>query len=338
MPTSPSGKIGIRRPSHSHSGSGGDSVPSCAAPRTALKGKRRARLRSENHPLQLQGLLFDSQPEDDETQRLAKTLAVHYRLTSPEHVDLVWSYADLLLKRFRREAAFEIVGNWATGDDLAELDVDEDGLHRQVERCWEVQSSLAELYVDLCDSPVPGGLWRVEIDRLEGLDGFVRHIREDLDELDVFSCSTRSTIRTALENLSDAVATAQRSASSANSGDHILISRDDVGNLYYGGDDVFLALEMRVWLLGQLLREPGRLLRVLDAIRHRYPLDAVRAACLELALGALQPGKELEQTRRRLDPAATASGGHDGEDQPVGALSGGGLTGKANDTAHGTAN
>lgn len=299
---SPSGKIGIRRPNHSHNASGGDSVPSCAAPRTSLMGKRRARLRSENHPLPLQGLLFDSQPEDDETQRLAKTLVAHYRLTSRQHVDLVWSYADLLLRQFRLDAAFEIVGNWATGDDLAELDVDEDGLHRQVERCWEVQSSLAELYVDLCDSPVPGGLWRVEIGRIERLESFVRHIREDLDELDVFWCSTRSSIRMAVENLSDAVATAQRSVSSANEDDHIIMSRDGVGDLYYRADDVFLALEMRIWLLDQLLREPGHLLRVLDAIRHRYPLDDIRAACLELARRAVQPGKELEQTRKRLDP------------------------------------
>ena len=299
---SPSGKIGIRRPSHSHNGSGGDSVPSRAAPCTSLKGKGRARLRSENQPLQLQGLLFDSQPEDDETQRLAKTLVAHYRLRSQQDVNLVLSFADLLLRQFRLDAAFEIAGNWATGDDLAELDVDEDGLHRQIERCWEAQSGLAELYVDLCDSPVPGGLWRVVIERIERLDCFIRHIREDLDELDVFSCSTKSSIRTTVEGLGDAIATVMRSVSSANSGDHILMSRDEVGNLYYRADDLFLALEMRVWLLGQLLREPGHLLRVLDAIRHRYPLDDIRAACLELARRAVQPGKELEQTRKRLDP------------------------------------
>ena len=299
MPSSPSGKIGIRRPSHSHP-TGGTTLVQVGAGRAGRKHKQTAVSGTGRPQLSLHNL-YSAHAGDDEILELARRLICHYGLTSARHVGLAVSLAEGLLEQFRLEGAFEVVSNWVVGELEDVLDESEEAILYRADNCREAQETLSELYVGLCDAPTGSGQWRIQGDLLERLSIFLRGIREEIDNIDLFAGCPRSSIGDAIDGLNDAF-TAVRSEGAEGTAEFVLLGRHEVGSLYEAADDLYLTLEKMGWILEQLYRQPGRVLRVSPEVERVYPIDDIRAACLAAGATALQQRDDVERIRRLLDP------------------------------------
>ena len=300
MTVSTTRSIGVRRPSHSHP-TGGTAVVQVGVGRadrkhkqTAVSGTGRPRLCLHN--------LYSAHAGDDDILDLARRLIRHYGLTSARQVGLAVSLAEGLLEQFRLEGAFEVVSNWVLGELEDVLDESEEAILYRADNCREAQETLSELYVGLCDAPTGNGQWRIQGDLLERLSFFLRGIREEIDDIDLFAGCPRSSIGDAIDGLNDALTAIRSMAGAAGTEECLLLGRDEVGSLYEAADDLYLTLEKMGWILEQLYRQPGRVLRVSPEVERVYPIDDIRAACLAAGATALQQRDDVERIRRLLDP------------------------------------
>ena len=241
----------------------------------------------------------------DEVQQLTDDLTRHYRPRDSRSIDVVQELAQALLQQrivMTRAAQYTSFERLWPSARPSRLPRDADQVSRLLRECRRVRDSLGQLYVGLCDQQSGRSRWEVSRETLVALEYLTDEIMLDDGVTDVSDELSTCAVKTAAQELLAVVSPVVGRVRARPDISLVTLTKVEVGRVYWRTDDLFLALDERIWLLERLRVAPVPIPLTVDMSMEVDPRDAFLQTGRSIVEEHRKASAAVEVARRKLDP------------------------------------